>query len=295
MGTRPVIHPVARLVTHSVTHLVTHPAERRVAYRARRWSIAIAAMCLAGWAHGQVVVSSGETLTEANLTSGSFAGAAGSFAFSLGSETTFNIDSGGSIGPVGDGVPFPGVPFDFQGSTVNLDGGAFVSDSAVDSIVSNVTVNVLPGGTLGRSFEALSGSVINVAGGEVVLGFAAFSGATINISGGTVGDFFTAQSGSTVNLFVNDAAVGGVELGLSLGDAVEIAQRGGALLEATLADGSSFELVLDPSDPNGDIVASDAMLTVTLVPTPGAAGVLGLACLAALWGRRASTAPDRGV
>ena len=238
-------------------------------------------------AAAQVVVGAGETLTEADLSAGSFSGSAGPFSFALGPGTVFEINDGGAIGPVGDGAPFPGIPFDFQGSTVNLnDGGVFLSDSAVDSIVSNVTLNIRDGGTLGRSFEALAGSVVNVEGGEVVLGFAAFDGATVNISGGTVGAFFTAESGSTVNLFVTGVTVGGSGLGLSLGDTVEITQRGGALLEATLADGSAFDLVLDPSDPSGDVVAADATLTVTLVPAPGAAVLLALGGLHAARRRR---------
>ena len=247
-----------------------------------------ALLLASGAASGQVVdVTGGATLTESMLDSGSFSSPGGTVSFSLTGDTTFNVGAGGMIGVVGDGGPYPGIGYDFNGSTVNLlDGGTFLSSSAVDSIVSNVTLNVLAGGVVGRSFEALAGSVVNVQGGEVVLGFAAFDGATVNISGGTVGDYFSAMSGSTVNLLVSELTIGGESIEMAGGESMEISARDGARLEAVLADGSVLDFDLYASYDNtqsSDLFAADASLNVTFVetsmPTPGSAALIGLAGL----------------
>lgn len=60
-------------------------------------------------------------------------------------------------------------------------------------------VNV-SGGFVDGQFVAESGSVVNISGGSVSSFFDANSGSEINISGGLVGNFFDANSGSEVNI-----------------------------------------------------------------------------------------------
>ena len=155
-----------------------------------------------------VDVDAGQTLTQADLTNGSFDGET----FLLFPPTTFDINSGGTIGPVNNGfTPFSStspVPFDFGGSTVNINnGGHFESEHpnlgniglVSPSAVSNLTLNVLDGGSVGADFEATSGTV-NILGGNVGTNFKANFGSTINLFSGNIGTFFDANLGSTVNI-----------------------------------------------------------------------------------------------
>ena len=203
-------------------------------------------------------------------------------------DTDVNI-SGGSVGEFYDAfgvVNISGgdVGLSFaarEGSTVTISGGTLARFSGARS---GSTVNI-QGGSVGEAFSA-SGSV-NISGGTVGDGFGALSGSTVNISGGSIGDGFLADSGSTVNLFVTDVAIDAQALGLSLGETIEITQRGGVLLEATLADGSLFDLRLNEIAAFGeDFIDPRATLTVTRVPMPGTAGALGLAGFVAARRRR---------
>ena len=286
-----------------------------------------------------IEVSAGETLTESDLSSGTFPGANVAPSFTLAPGTVFDINAGGAIGPVGGFDQ----PFDFRGSTVNINSGGLFHGT---SSVSNITVNIFEGGDAGDRFQASGSTVnilggragngagafdstVNIAGGSVGAGFSAFGGSTVNISGGSLGDGFSASgntttnisdgrvgngyslsfgskvnisggsigdhffafSGSAVNLFVTQVATDGIDLGLGLGETREIDRRGESLLEATLIDGSTFELILDTDPSQGlvqseDFVSSGATLTVTRVPTPGTAAALGLAGFIAVRRRR---------
>ena len=214
-----------------------------------------------------VEVGFGENLSEAELNAGFFDDAGVSF--TLGPGTTFDINDGGSIGQVGE-VGSIVSSFSFSGSTVNVnDGGQFVSSFDVASNVSDLTLNVR-GGTVGDSFHANFGSEVTISGGTVGDSFDASSGSEVTIAGGAVGEEFKAGGGSTVNLIVTDISIDGTDPGLTPGETIEIAQRGGALLEATLAEGSFFDLQLNSDFSSGqDLVQSGAMLTVTLVEEPG--------------------------
>jgi len=140
---------------------------------------------------------SDKTITEADLIAGEFMGQA----FTLSPETTFDINDGGVMGPVGDASTSPPTPFDFGGSTVNLNlGGRFASVFSDQSVVSNIVLNVFDGGGVGDGFNALSGSTLNIFGGSVGDGFDARSGSTVNITGGSAGSRFEAFSGSRVNI-----------------------------------------------------------------------------------------------
>jgi hypothetical protein len=171
-----------------------------------------------------------------------------------------------------------------SGTTVNITGGSVGEGFSARE---GSTVNI-SGGSVGSAFSAGEGSTVNIAGGSVERRFRAYSGSTVNITGGSFEGEFGARSGSTVNLFLLDALLDGVALDLMLGGTIEITQRDGLLLEATLADGTYFDLQLNPTSLSGrDFVALDATLTVTrVVPAPGGAAVLGLAGALALRRRR---------
>ncbi|MEM6499995.1 MAG: hypothetical protein AAF709_25215, partial [Pseudomonadota bacterium] len=208
------------------------------------------------------------------------------------SGSTINI----SGGIVGDRVDV------FAGSTANISGGnvgrtfqAF-SGSTVRISGGNVGDNFqalersvvwISGGTVGNAFDAGSGSMVNISGGVVGDLVDVFSGATVNISGGNVGNEFGARSGSTVNLFGTSFFVNGVELDdLVLGEAFFITGRN-TMLTGILADGSLFDFDLNDTVTFGsDLFAQDATLTVTLVPAPGAAGMLAVAGVATALRRR---------
>ena len=269
-----------------------------------RGASALAALLAAGLAQGQVQVNAGETLTESDLSSGTFMGQG----FSLDPSTVFDINDGGVIGPVGDEIT--PIPFDFGGSTVNINaGGVFQNGFFTTNFVSNVVLNVfdsgsvaknfrvgtnttmnISGGSVGESllavsgstvsisggsvdseFSALSGSTVNLSGGSVEDQFFAFDGSEVNISGGSVGRGFQAQDGSTLNLFVTDISINrAAPTGLvNPGDSMVITQRDGAFLAAVLIDGSVFDLVLNDTLVIGDdFIEPGATLTVTLETPP---------------------------
>jgi len=295
----------------------------------------LACCAIAPLAAGQatVEVGDGENLSQTDLENGSFMGQS----FALDPLTTFEINSGGSIGNV-EG------PFSFGGATVNInEGGTFVSvprrnRSFFADVVLNITsggalgdqpqanfgslVN-LDGGTIGERFQVTGGAEVRISDGSIGDNFFVFNGANTvdlsggsignnssisdgavftmsggsignefgifsspddglfsiaNISGGTIGDEFSLNDSSTLNLFVTEATVDGVPLPLTLGSEFVVSDRGGALLEGTLADGSAFDFILNDLLIDGeDSFDPRATLTVTLVPAPGAVAMLGLA------------------
>ncbi|MEN1706317.1 MAG: hypothetical protein AAGJ54_12495 [Planctomycetota bacterium] len=175
-------------------------------------------------------------------------------------------------------------------SQLNLfDGGEILTgfrSGLSDGTGSNTELNVA-GGTVGSFFRAFSGSTVNISRGSVGSSFVALDGSTVNISGGSVGNFFDAFDGSTVNLFGTSFFLDGIELtDLVFGESFTITDRD-ATLTGLLADDSAFEFDLNSADVFGeDFFDVGTTLTVTLVPAPGAAGVLALAGLAASRRRR---------
>ncbi|RMD60825.1 MAG: hypothetical protein D6824_08850, partial [Planctomycetota bacterium] len=191
------------------------------------------------------------------------------------------------------------------GATLNIEGG--VVGSGLETAYTTVNIT---GGTVGSLYHAYDGSRVTISGGMVDGGFSAFAGSVVtimddaevrgvtaqegsevniaggristgyqlelsdgsvaNISGGSV-DTVLAFAGSELNLFVQEALLDGVSLDIMPGETVLITQRGGSLLEATLADGAFFTIVLNDNRSNfGSFVSPDAVFTVTVVPAPGA-------------------------
>jgi hypothetical protein len=144
----------------------------------------------------------------------------------------------------------------------------------------------IEGGFVGAGLEVAFGEV-NISGGVVGSGFDAFDGSVVNLSGGSIGDDFDAMVGSTVNLFGTSFFLDGVELvDLVLDEAFIITDRD-VTLTGVLADGSVFAFDLNSANAVGeDFFNAGATLTVTLVPAPGAAGVLAIGGLVAARRRR---------
>ena len=154
---------------------------------------------------------------------------------------------------------------------------------------SGSVVNI-SGGEVGSSFDAESGSVVNISGGEVGFGFDAFGGSVVNISGGVVGDIFAAFDGSEVNLLGSEFFLAGELIDASTLDGAFTISDRAVTLSGILNDGSLFSFDLNPIESSGnDFFASGATLTVTVasVPEPSSAlALLGLSGLTMLRRRR---------
>ena len=113
--------------------------------------------------------------------------------------------------------------------------------------------------------QALSGSVVNISGGTFA-DVEAFSGSVVNISGGIIENSFEARSGSAVDLIGIEFLLDGELLELAVGDTLTITERN-LTLSGLLADGSAFSFDLNTSQSrfNDDLFDRDATLTVTRV------------------------------
>lgn len=188
-----------------------------------RSALSAAALALASGlacpAAAQISVGAGETLTEADLNAGSFQGQA----FTLGPGTIFDIDFGGTLGPVGDSTILPtGVPFDFQSSTVRVNNGGVI---ATGSVVSNAIVGLFFGGGASNGFAARAGSQISMLGG-VVGNFASALDSTINIVHGGFGQSFTAGAGADILI-----TGGGIGNGFTAIDGATVTLSGGVITD----------------------------------------------------------------
>ncbi|RMH28431.1 MAG: hypothetical protein D6693_03840 [Planctomycetota bacterium] len=158
-----------------------------------------AAITTASLAQTVVDVDKGEFLAETDLLAGFF----DNVSFTLGPTTTFNINSGGQIGPVGDLFAAPPRVFDFAGSTVNVNSGGVWDLSVRSAIASNFVLNLFEGGRIDdgftpfRSLRAQSGSILNLAGGTVDAGISALADSQLNITAGAINR----------NVFATDADV----------------------------------------------------------------------------------------
>jgi hypothetical protein len=153
-----------------------------------------------------------------------------------------------------------------RGGAVRVLEGGMIGDN-MEAV--GATVDVL-GGSIGDAFDAFSGGVVNMHDGSIGTSFSAHSGSIVNVFGGTVGDLFNALSGSSVNLYGTQFMFDGVPIaGLVPGNPFVLSQRGG-MLTGRLANGDQFRISLlkfGRSHPV-DLIAPDALLTLTLVPEP---------------------------
>lgn len=131
-------------------------------------------------------------------------------------------------------------------------------------------------GSVAEGFDANTGSVVNISGGSVAAGFDAFSGSVVNISGGSVGIDFDALPGSQVNLFGSAFAIDGESLEdeLTEDEAFTIEARE-VILSGVYDDGTEFSFDLNlVSVANEDFFSTGATLTVTLGSQPGLTAVV---------------------
>ena len=125
---------------------------------------------------------------------------------------------------------------------------------------------------------------MNVSGGTIARVSGTGGGSTVTISGGVCGGEFDAASGRVIN--VSGGAIVGSRFNALDGSAVHILDRG-VTLSGVLADASFFDFDLDGfSSFRRDAFSPLAILTVTLVPTPGVASGLVLAGLVGVGRRR---------
>jgi len=178
------------------------------------------------------------------------------FAVQSGSHATV---SGGTVGG--------GFVVQDSGSTAEISAGV-VSGALEVKDSAELTVS---GGSIGDFSACNSSGVLHVTGGTVGANFR--NGSEVNISGGSFGDGFNAFFFTTTHLFVLEASVGGVPLDLEVNETVVVTERAGALLEATLADGSFIDFALNfegmlPGQPGVDWFDSFATVQVTRVAAP---------------------------
>jgi hypothetical protein len=171
------------------------------------------------------------------------------------------------------------------GGSLTIQGGVVGNDLEVTSRGAQHQGNLLiTGGQVGERLAVYSSSTISVEGGLIGDGLLAASGGTVNIQGGSFGTIFAAPQG-TINLFVTSAMLDGMQLPLVPGVPYVVHNRGGEHLTAALLDGSAFDLSLFTQPAFGrDVIAADATLTVTLIPSPG--GVCVGLCVAGVFGAR---------
>lgn len=201
------------------------------------------------------------------------------------------------------------------GSVVNISGGTIGDSFRARLSIVNLShgeigdeyhtftnETYVSGGDIGNSFWADSGStvymssgsigndfyvgpeiffaqhvVVNMSGGSIGDRAKILHRGTINISGGSIGEAFTAFTGSSVNLFVTELMIDGQVVDLELNKETLISTRGGALLEAVLADGTYLDFTLNSTHVAGeDRFETSTGLTVTFVPAPGIGTMLGI-------------------
>ena len=166
-------------------------------------------------------------------------------------------------------------------STITFEGGDIVGNLALFDDSSAI----VRGGVVGPLFTAFAGTSITISGGIVegdlvgtdfseitisggVVGdvITVFGDSVTTISGGSIGNEFVAFDDAIVDLIVRDLRIDGVPIDLTLGVPFEVTQRGGELLEATLADGTPFDLVLNTDfGSDGDVIEPGAVLSVSVV------------------------------
>lgn len=191
----------------------------------------------------------------------------------LRSGQTLNLSSGAEL------VKF----FTATDSTLNINGG-----STGKGLTTYGTEVMVTDGTIDEYFRAFSGSVVTISGGQVengvliheslaringghIKGIDVVSNSTVDIFGGTI-DNIDARSGGQVNFTGLSFILDGVDItpDLTPGERVIINDRD-VVFKGLLADGSPFSLDLDSTSPSvSNNFETSAILTVTLVPEPGA-------------------------
>ena len=202
------------------------------------------------------------------------------------------FNSGPSIGPFDEYISVPSAEFNpnlgdnltfgGNGTTIRLDvfeegsvGDFFTAESGCEV---NIRGNSFGIGYVGIGFSAQSGSEINIRGGTVGSGFEAHSGSQVNIYSGSVDEeSFRANSGSEINLLGRNFFLDGkplfdrltVNATAAVGEETYTIADRGVTLEGLLADGTPLSFDLNSDATKDNFFASDATITVSLVPPQG--------------------------
>jgi hypothetical protein len=148
-------------------------------------SLAALALSVGMPAAAQVVeINDGETLTQDDLLAGSFMGQP----FTLGPDLTFDVNSGGVMGPINPADPFSprrdeGV-IDFAGSLVRVNNGGDYLEGFGPLDVLNLRLTLAEGGSLPGGLVVRGGSDIRIQGGESAWPILLFGDDRIEVAGG---------------------------------------------------------------------------------------------------------------
>lgn len=166
----------------------------------------------------------------------------------------------------------------------------------------------ISGGTATETVRASSGSLMTITGGTfergvtierdargaisggLLMSFFAEFDSTTDITGGNFAGGFFAQNGSMINISVRELAINGDTPDIAVGETITLDLSQDILFEATLADGSFFDITniesIRSDEIEPDFLDPDATINITLVPAPGAPCLIGFATGMALARRR---------
>jgi len=150
----------------------------------------------------------------------------------LGCSLVFLPSASGQVFDVGPSDP---ALFD---TVINVPADQPSISGSVGGNASTTQLNLAGGGAIGDSFDANSGSEVNISGGTVGFNFNANSGSEVNISGGTY-SLFRASDGSIVNI---SGGFSTEVFGALAGSVVNIS-GGASSNRFTAAPGSDVELI----------------------------------------------------
>ncbi|MEM1164858.1 MAG: hypothetical protein AAGI30_01050 [Planctomycetota bacterium] len=169
-----------------------------MSWYARVFFAGCAAGCIASAAGAEVTVTigAGTVFDPSAVSSGEINGQP----FELGPNTRFVVRDGGVI----ERLNTSSFAFDMQGSTIDIDDAGLLEGVPFQLWylqpirVRNLTLNVLPGGTIHSRVEVPFDATVNIDGGFVFDEFTVGDNVTLNVRSGTVRNFFVAEPGSTV-------------------------------------------------------------------------------------------------
>ncbi len=184
-----------------------------------------------------------------------------------------------------------------SGGRLDLKGGSV--EAVLMSPDSEVQVDAGETKLLGRDGRAevhgghlsrirVSGSKVTITGGQMIdrtnrfLDGFDFYSSELSISGGYIPAELTVAAGSNLELLVQDAAIDGVPLDLTGLGPLNIDQRDGSRLTATLTDGTPFQIDLLVSGVEyrqDNFIDASSRLTVVQVPEPATLSLLAMGAL----------------
>ncbi|MBB6442677.1 PEP-CTERM sorting domain-containing protein [Phycisphaera mikurensis] len=145
----------------------------------------------------------------------------------------------------------------------------------------------IEGGTVGEGFEAVRSS-LDIQGGRIGSLVTFYDDSSVRIAGGDWGGGIQVLPGSNIEIVGSQFAIDSTPIDLKFAMTLELLQREGQLLTATLQDGSLFQIQLTESTgvASFDMASEQATLRITAVPEPTSAALLMLGGIALMRRRR---------